>query len=120
MVAADRMVTLGSFIEFEHAVPKMTQAATYAVVMVAGDTLVGNRLIDQTLAASAASDVSTLAHELAVQHDAVRTDHLEETIMRPRGLTLGSYYQAHQALNPQIVALVDQQMQQYNMGVEIL
>lgn len=123
VVAADRMVTLGSFIEFEHAVPKMTPgvaAGAIAVVMGAGDTLVAKRLTDQTLAATGATDVATLAHELAVQYDAARNEHMEEAIMRPRALTLASYYQNHQALNPQIVVMIDNQMQQYNLGVEIL
>jgi hypothetical protein len=47
VVGADRMVTLGGFIEFEHAVPKMTPTASFAVAMVAGDALIGMRIADE-------------------------------------------------------------------------
>jgi len=39
IVAADRMVTLGGFIEFEHATPKMMDAGTSAIAMISGDAL---------------------------------------------------------------------------------
>lgn len=42
------------------------------------------------------------------------------SLLRPRGLDLGSFYGSHQALNPNIVAMIDQQMQQFNLGVELL
>lgn len=35
IVAADRMVTLGNLIEFEHAVPKMAVPSPYAVARIA-------------------------------------------------------------------------------------
>jgi hypothetical protein len=38
------MVTLGGFIEFEHAMPKMQTESTRAVAMTAGDTLIGTRI----------------------------------------------------------------------------
>ena len=41
------MVTLGSFIEFEHAIPKMQQASTRALAMTAGDTLIGTRIAQE-------------------------------------------------------------------------
>jgi ATP-dependent protease HslVU (ClpYQ) peptidase subunit len=119
VVAADRMVTLGSFIEFEHAVPKMVEGH-HAIAMIAGDTLVAKRLTDDVMDASVAADVASLAQELAGRYDTVRIVHMEEAILRPRGLTLNSFYQAHQALNPNIVALLDNQMSDYNLGVELL
>lgn len=120
VVAADRMVTLGGFIEFEHAMPKMVPAGVAAIMMLAGETLIAKRLTDETIAGSSATTLAGLAGELAARYDTTRSALMEEALLRPRGLTMQGYYQAHQALNPQIVVMLDNQMQAYNLGVEIL
>jgi len=122
VVAADRMVTLGGFIEFEHGVPKMAHPSAQAVVMVAGDTLVGTRLAREVSAALDGTVPRTpgIARDLAAKYANVRTGALETQILSTRGLNLQMYYGAHQSLNPQITMMIDQQMNQYNLGVELL
>lgn len=122
VVAADRMVTLGSFIEFEHAVSKIASASPFALAMVAGDALVGARIAKavQDSAAGTSPAVADVAQELANQYLAAREEQLNEQLLLPRGLNLQSFYNAHAALNPQITAMLDNQMAQFNLGVELL
>jgi len=116
------MVTLGGFVEFEHAVPKMSPASPYALAMVAGDSLLGNRLAGDVAASltGATPDLAEIARRLVAQYGEVRRASLEEQILIPRGLDLASFYASHNALNPQVVALLDSQMANFNLGVELL
>jgi len=45
---------------------------------------------------------------------------MQQDILTPRGLDLQSFYGAHASLQGQIVAMLDNQMAQYNLGVEVL
>jgi hypothetical protein len=122
VVAADRMVTLGGFIEFEHGVPKMAHPSAQAVVMVAGDTLIGTRLAREVSAALDGTVPRTpgIARELATKYLEIRTVAIENQVLAPRGLNLQAFYGAHQSLNPQITMMIDQSMSQFNLGVELL
>jgi hypothetical protein len=123
VVAADRMVTLGTFIEFEHAVSKMAPASPYALAMVSGDTLVGTRIAEtvaQGVSGTSSPPIADIATALAGEFNNARQAQLEEQFLVPRGLDLQSYYGAHAALQQGIVAMVDNQMAQFNLGVELL
>ena len=122
VVAADRMVTLGGFIQFEHAVPKMAPASQYALAMIAGDALIGARIAKavENAAAGTSPAVTDVAQALAAEYLSARESQLDEQLLRPRGLDLQSFYGAHASLNPQITAMLDNQMAQFNLGVELL
>jgi hypothetical protein len=122
VIAADRMVTLGGFIEFEHAVPKMTSASSLAIAMVAGETLSGTRLAQEVADSLAGNNppIAEIAQRLAAHYEVTRRARLEQALLTPRGLDLGSFYESHAVLNANIVALIDNQMTQYNLGVELL
>jgi 20S proteasome alpha/beta subunit len=122
VIASDRMVTLGGFMEFEHTVSKMKEATSCAVAMIAGDTLVGTRLAQGVGEEfkGASPDIAQIAVRLAQRYVEVRTGELEHQILNPRGLNLQGFYGAHQGLNAQIAAMIDQQMAQFNLGIELL
>lgn len=123
VVAADRMVTLGNFMEFEHQIPKMVVSSNVSVVMIAGDTLIGTSLAKDVAAQLQAGGVPTsgeIAGALAAAYGEVRKQKLEQEILSPRGLSLAEFYGRHTSLNAQIAAMIDQQMAQYNLGVELL
>ncbi len=122
VVAADRMVTFGGIIEFEHTVPKMAPATTHAMVMVAGDTLIGTTLAQNvsTQIAGTTPSIHAIATELGQQYQATRQHEMEIQLLVPRGLDFGSYYAGHSAFNPQIVVGLDQYLSQFNLGVELL
>lgn len=122
VVAADRMVTYGGFIEFEHTVPKMAHPSPFAVALIAGDTLIGTRL-----AVSVASEfkgaspaVAEIAERMATRYVELRASLLESQILSLRGLNLGSFYGNHASLNQQVTMMLDQQMAQFNPDIELL
>jgi hypothetical protein len=118
VIAADRMVTLGNFIEFEHTVPKMAPASPFAIALVAGDSLIGTRIAQDVADAVASSNppVVDVARTLATEYDTARQAAIEEQILRPRGLNIGTYYSNHNSLNGQVMAMLDNQMAQLNLG----
>ena len=122
VVVADRMVTLGGFIEFEHAVPKMKEASSLAIAMVSGDALVGTRIAEEVATALAESNppIAQIAAALAACYENARQKSVEQRILRPRCLDMNSFYGSHQALNPNIVMMLDNQMAEFNLGVELL
>lgn len=122
VVAADRMVTLGGFIEFEHTVSKMQPASPVSVAMVAGDTLLGTRLAQSVAQEFYGSSPSTaeVSARLAQRYAETRRGELDHQILSLRGLDFNSYYGAHQSLNGNITAMLDNQMAQYNLGIELL
>lgn len=122
VVAADRMVTYGGFIEFEHTMPKVAHASPYALAMVAGDTLVGTRLARAVAdsVAGTSPKVVEIAQSLAQHYETVRQEQVEHQILVPRGLNLATFYGAHASLNGQITMMIDQQMLGFNLNVELL
>ena len=122
VVAADRMVTLGNFMEFEHGVPKMAHPSSQAVVMVAGDTLIGTRLAQEVSAAFNGMTPRTpdIANQFAQRYQQVRNQMMEIQVLSPRGLSLQTFYGGHQTFNPQITMMIDQGLNQFNLGVELL
>jgi hypothetical protein len=122
VVAADRMVTYGGFIEFEHSVPKMAHPSQSAIVMIAGDTFVGTRLAQTVvdLLPGTSPRIADIAQQLAQHYEAVRMEKVEHQILAPRRLNLQTFYGAHASLNGQITMMLDQAMANFNLGVELL
>ena len=119
---SDRMVSWGGIVEFEHAVPKVSAASSHAVTMVAGDALVGTKLardVAGTLGASSPA-IENIAAALVQQYDATRRTEIERLLLRPRGLDFGTYYGNQAALNGNVIAVLDQAMANFNLGVELL
>jgi hypothetical protein len=115
------MVTLPGLIEFEHAVPKMAEASSFAIAMAAGDALIGAQISRQVAEAlSGTPTVEEIAQSLALEFDATRRERMEQQLLVPRALDVDTFYASHSALNPQVVAMLDNMMQQYNLGVELL
>lgn len=121
VVATDRMVTLGGFIEFEHAIPKMAAASARAISMAAGDALIGTRIVQEVAqAVTGTPTVLDIAQRLASQYEGTRTARIEQQLLALRGLNWQSFYGGHASFNPQITMMLDQQMQGFNLGVELL
>ncbi|HEY8864710.1 MAG TPA: hypothetical protein VIO37_11135 [Candidatus Dormibacteraeota bacterium] len=121
VVASDRMVTWAQLTQFEHRVPKFHLMAPAVVGLSAGDALVGTRLIEEALPTAAkATSVAEIAESLANSYAAIRISSAEADILRPRGLTMDSYYQMHQSMMVNVVGMLDQQLLGYDLGVELL
>jgi hypothetical protein len=122
VVAADRMVTYPGFIEFEHTSSKIAEMSVFALAMVAGSALVGNRMVTETATALSGTTprVAEIATQLSRQYEAVRAEQIEHQILMPRGLDYVAFYDRHATLNGQLTMMLDQQMAQFNPEVELL
>jgi hypothetical protein len=122
VVAADRMVTYPGFLEFEHRGSKIVELNEKALVMVAGDSLIGGRLAREAAGAvpgdpPAAADI---AADLGMRYDATRRQQMEDQVLRSRGLTLADFYGRHGTLGQQGAMVIDQQLAMFNLNVELL
>lgn len=122
VVASDRMVTLGGFMEFEHTIAKMTAPSQVAIAMIAGSTLVGTRLAQEVVDELSGQTVPILeiAQRLSAKYRDTRISSMESSILTPRGLSLQDYYARQASLNGQITMMIDQGLANYNLGVELL
>jgi hypothetical protein len=116
------MVTLPGLIEYEHGVPKMAEASSFAIAMPAGDALVGAQIARDAAAELSAGSpsVTEIAESLAAEFDAARLARMEQQVLSPRALDVDTYYEKHDELSPQIVAMLDNTLAQWNLGVELL
>jgi hypothetical protein len=122
VVVADRMVTYPGFIEYEHATSKIKETSQFTLAMVAGNALVGDRMVKETASALAGTSprLTDIAMSLSQRYEAVRAERIEHEILMPRGLNYQVFYDRHASLNGQITLLIDQAMMQYNPEVELL
>jgi 20S proteasome alpha/beta subunit len=122
VVAADRMVTAGGFMEFEHPGSKIVELSPHALVMVAGATNDGMRLVNEAAASMGGNsgDIVALAEDLGQRYSDARGHRAEQTILKTRGLDFQSYYGMHNGLSQQVVMLVDDALRKFDFGVELL
>lgn len=123
VVASDRMVTLGNFIEFEHEVPKFIEITSKVVALVAGDALKGTRLVREVVIGIPAASplVQTVTEAIAKHYIELRQQQLESDVFTPRGITMQDFYQGQQQrMLPQIAGAIDNHVAKYDYGVELL
>lgn len=122
VVAADHLVTSGGFMEFEHPGSKMVPLCDKALVMVAGNTNDGMRLVNEAAIEmdGPAPAIPALSEDLGRRYAEARLRRAEQGLLVTRGLDLDSYYNVQSSLNPQIVMLIDNGLTQWDLGVELL
>ena len=122
VVASDRMVTMANLIEFEHTAPKAHVIGARAIALIAGDSLIGSHLVKEVAADvhGAPITVAQLAQDLSTKYSETRNRNAEADILVPRGLNWASFYGQHQHLVTQLTMMLDQQLNGYNLGVELL
>jgi hypothetical protein len=121
VVAADHLVTSGGFMEFEHPGSKIVELGDQALVMVAGNTIDGMRLVNEAAAGMDGDPVSIpeLAQNLGQRYAAARLHRAEQTLLVSRGLSLETFYNMHNQLNQQVVMLLDNALGEFGLGVEL-
>ena len=124
VVASDRMVTLGGFMEFEHEVSKITKLTSKSVALVAGDTLRGSKIVDtvkQKLQQLQELNIPEIADLVAKWYSECRDESIENEIFKLRGLTRKDFYDSYQTkLLPQLAYQLDAQVMEYNYGVQLI
>ena len=93
-------------------------------VLTAGDVLLGTEILNNAklriqlqphaVTASEATEIVRVVYQQA------RLMNIVQRELEPRGLSLESYYNAHQGLAPQVLQIVDQAMSQADAGVEFI
>ncbi|HVC07162.1 MAG TPA: hypothetical protein VND98_06230 [Solirubrobacterales bacterium] len=122
VVAADHLVTSGGFMEFEHPGSKIVKLCDQALVMVAGNTNDGMRLVNEAAADMSDEEIviSDLAEDLGRRYAAARLRRAEQGVLVSRGLNFETFYKMHAQLNPQVVMLLDNALGEWALGVELL
>lgn len=122
VVAADHLVTSGGFMEFEHPGSKIVPLCDKALVMVAGNTNDGMRLVNQAAADLSGVEpvIADLSEDLGRRYAEARLHRAEQGLLVRRGLNLETFYSMHGSLNPQTVMLLDNGLAEWDLGVELL
>jgi 20S proteasome alpha/beta subunit len=125
VVVSDRMVTLGSLVEFEHEIPKIDFVQERIAVLMAGEALKGSRLA-RDLRKSLGTDPKPIDHAaniLGQLYSALRDQQIETDIFRPRGLQRFAFYAGQYTgigQNAQMFFTIDTQVHSFNLGVDLL
>ena len=122
IVASDRMVTLGGFMEFEHDSPKITKITTNCMALIAGDALRGTKLVEELKSkVTDADDLKKIVQEASNAYVVCRDKQIDADIFKPRGFSKSEFYLTYQQkLLPQLSAQLDQFTVQFNYNVEML
>ncbi len=125
VVGADRLITSGGFMEFEHPGSKMVEISDKAMVMVAGNANDGMRLVKEAAADLEDVDgdgisIPDIAEDLGRRFAEARLKRAEQGALVARGLNLETYLERQAGLHPQVVMLVDNALTNWDLGVELL
>ena len=123
IIAADRMVTVGQIIEFEHDVPKFVNLAENCVIMTAGSTTLQNDIIKEAVSKIKGLKKPTfkqITDEIKNSYTTIRIKRAEETILKPKNMNFQSFYQNQRALLPEIVFQMTDAINRTNLGVEYI
>lgn len=124
IVASDRMVTLGGFMEFEHQISKISKLTDKSVILVAGDTYRGSKVVDvvkDRLAEIPDNKIQNIANWVTKVYSECRDELIETEIFKTRGFTKKEFYENYQTkLLPQLAFQLDQQVITYDFGVQLI
>lgn len=123
IVAADRMITVGQIIEFEHDVPKFVDLTDNCVVMTAGSTTLQNDIIKEAsskIRALKKPNFKQITDELKNAYTNLRIKRAEETILKPKNLNFQAFYQNQRIMLPEIVFQMTDAINKTNLGVEYI
>lgn len=121
VAAADRMVTVGGLIEFEHEVPKFVRTSDSVAILFSGDALRGARLARAlSPACEGVTSVEVVARTAADLYGEHRRKQVERQLFLPRGFSMQAYYDGKLAIPPQIAMNIDNQMISYDYSVDLL
>jgi 20S proteasome alpha/beta subunit len=125
VMATDRMITVRiPNIEYEQTgITKALEITPNCLAATAGSALAFIPVLRKAMleiTQGSIKDVSTIAERIRVSYVSYRNQKLEEEILSSVGLSLQSFYQSNQVLQPQLAASLFQAMQRYNYELWIL
>jgi len=123
-VATDRMLTVMlPNIEFETDYAKAIEVTKNCMAATAGSAIAYTPVFRDAgveISREGTKDIDRIVEFTRNSYIKARNKKLEEEILNPVGLNLQNFYQANQALQPQLVATLLQNMQRYNYQLWIL
>jgi len=124
IVATDRMLTVTlPNIEFETDYDKATSITKNCIAATAGSAIAHTPIFCDAgveIAREGTKDIDRIVEFTRNAYVKVRNKKLEEEVLAPVGLNLQSFYQANQAIQPQLVGSLAQNMARYNYQLWIL
>lgn len=128
VLASDQMTTAHFPIgyEFENEEVKKiikVRETTVAYLLIAGDVLFANEVLEavrKDVEAKGITATPIIAESFRHHYQNVRKQHIIRNELEPRGLTIDSFYAAHQRLVPQIVQLIDNAFKTWNPRTELI
>lgn len=125
IVAADRMLTHGALsIEFETEERKIEEITKSCIVMSAGDALVQHEVLQPAKIAidlSAITQIPEIIEKIKETFVMERCKRFEEANLKPRGLTLETFYGgAQRTLEPTISMRLDRALETAEIELEII
>ena len=123
VVAADRMVTVGTFIEFEHDVIKFVELSNNCVIMTAGSATIQNDIIECAkveIDQSSKPIFNQIVEKVKGEYMNFRRNRAEELHLKPKGLNFTTFYQNQSVLQPELVYRIVDLIDKTNLGVEFI
>jgi hypothetical protein len=120
--AADRMVTSTQLsVEFEHDEVKYETLSPKCVALTAGEVLAPTEFFRTARAGIRdAPKISEIVHHVEEGFLGFRTKRVEDTLFKPRGLTIQGFLQAQRAMNPDLVLRLDRAIETAKVNTLIL
>ncbi len=124
VIASDRMITATyPSIEFEHAIPKIETLSSFCVALTAGSALEHTELFRHARAEfgeMARPSVACITQKIKDRFVHQRINRAEELYLKPRGLTLRSFYENLDKIVPDIGFRLDNMIEKTDLELEIL
>jgi hypothetical protein len=126
VVASDKMISAGFLdLEFDHPGSKIEALGASCVGLSAGDALPAGDLFSS--AQSVATQLQTpqvrqIAETIKDTYSTLRSKRIEETVFKPRGVTIDSFYQQGliRQFPPEVAMSLDDRVQRMKFGVELI
>jgi 20S proteasome alpha/beta subunit len=124
VVATDKMLTLLlPSIEYEADYPKTVEITPNCLATTAGSAIAFTPIFHEVmgeLRKQGANDIARIAELTRNAYGNVRNSKINEEILSTYGLNLQSFYQLNPSMNPNLMAIILQRMQQYNYNLWIM
>ncbi|MFX0172635.1 MAG: hypothetical protein ACFE9L_12005 [Candidatus Hodarchaeota archaeon] len=123
IIASDKMVTVGSIIEFEHDVAKFVKLTNNCVILNAGSATIQDDIIKEALSKIKPlkkPNLNKITEIINEGYSKVRRKKAEELYLKPKGLDFRAFYQTQRSLLPEVVFQIMTLIDGTNLGVEYI
>lgn len=120
IIASDRMITVGSFIEFEHDVAKFIKLTNNCIILNAGSATIQTDIIKEALSKIKKlknPNVDKITDLVNKGYSTTRMKKSEEIHLKPKGLDFSTFYSTQRNLLPEVVFKLMRAIDETNLSV---